>query len=98
TKAAKGDLIRIADLLEHFKLKGFVVINKADLNRKITDEIKEYSKQKGLEVLGNIPMFEGFFEIINSGNLPINTGSNEVRESFSEVVRRIQEKLKKEEE
>ncbi len=98
TKAAKGDLIRIADLLEHFKLKGFVVINKADLNRKITDEIKEYSKQKCLEVLGNIPMFEGFFEIINSGNLPINTGSNEVRESFSEVVRRIQEKLKKEEE
>jgi MinD superfamily P-loop ATPase len=49
------DLKRALTLLEHFKIKSLVCINKYDINRENTDKIVEFCKLESVDVVGKIP-------------------------------------------
>ena len=49
------DFERIADLVNQFKIRGFVCVNKYDLNEEKTSEIVRMSRQKGFDFIGKIP-------------------------------------------
>ncbi len=55
TASAKSDLKRLHKLIKKFDINTAIIINKADINRKISAEIEKYSKEKNITVLENIP-------------------------------------------
>jgi len=55
TAAGIHDLKRVLDLAAHFRVRVGVVINKADLYPPGTDQITEFCRQQGLDILGALP-------------------------------------------
>ena len=49
------DAERIIDLTEFFKIRTGLVVNKCDLNKEMTDKIKEMANSRNVEFLGTIP-------------------------------------------
>lgn len=56
------DLERILQLTKYFHVESGVIINKADLNRNISDKISDTARQAGAIILGSIPYEEAFTE------------------------------------
>lgn len=56
--SALNDLKRLLVLINGFKIKSLVCINKYDINKKITNKIKNYCKRNQIEIIGLIPYDE----------------------------------------
>jgi MinD superfamily P-loop ATPase len=55
TVSGKHDMVRVAQLAEHFQVPAMVCVNKYDLNPEQGEIIEEVAREKGLKVLGRIP-------------------------------------------
>jgi MinD superfamily P-loop ATPase len=55
TKSGFHDLKRIAALVQNFKVKPFVLINKYDLNTALSDEIENWCNAQAIPVVGKLP-------------------------------------------
>lgn len=55
TLSGMSDLDRIVQVSKNMDIKVYVCTNKYDINEKMTEKIKEYSKEKGLNYIGSIP-------------------------------------------
>lgn len=60
TLSGKHDLQRVAELTAGFGIKTRVCINKADLNREMTEQISRDAGRLGAKVIGTIPYDEAF--------------------------------------
>ncbi len=54
------DFERIVDTTLHFKIPTFMIINKADLDKKNASRILELSRNLGVQFLGSIPFDSQF--------------------------------------
>lgn len=90
TQSGLEDLRRVMELVEFFKIRGLVVINKYDLNNNMTEEIEEYCKEHGYEVLGRIPFDKYVGKAVKQG-VPVVTFEDSI--AAKEIVH-IWEKLK----
>jgi MinD superfamily P-loop ATPase len=54
TLSGLHDLMRVADVAEHFSVPAMICINKWDLNPEVADEIERYATRRGLPVLGRV--------------------------------------------
>jgi MinD superfamily P-loop ATPase len=52
------DMKRIVELIENYRIKPYVIINKYDLNANISDQINDWCFQRGIIVAGKIPFDE----------------------------------------
>ncbi len=85
------DLKRIVELVNQFKIKAFVVINKFDLNIQISEEIENWSKQKDIPVAGKLP----FDPIVVDAMINCKTITQWLPDSpFSKEIIEIWNKLK----
>jgi MinD superfamily P-loop ATPase len=50
------DFIRVVDLCDHFSIPAVVCINKWDINPEVSDEIKRRSQERGIPVVGEVPL------------------------------------------
>ncbi|MBN3037725.1 MAG: ATP-binding protein [Candidatus Diapherotrites archaeon] len=64
TPAALWDLSRALGVVEHFGIPAGIVINKADLNPRMTEEIRSFATKKNLNVLAEIPYDMAFVEAL----------------------------------
>ena len=55
TMSGLHDLERILDVTRHFGIDSIVCINKYDINEENSRRITEFCRQRGIEVVGNIP-------------------------------------------
>lgn len=55
TPSGRHDLQRVVDLCAHFQVPAGIIVNKADLNPQLTDQIKADSTAAGLTLLGEVP-------------------------------------------
>jgi MinD superfamily P-loop ATPase len=55
TLSGLNDLERILELINSFKIKVLVCINKYDINLNMTEKIKSYCKENDIEIIGLIP-------------------------------------------
>lgn len=55
TKSGLADLKRMVELTKHFQVVTLVCINKYDINIAMSDKIKNYCKDEGIEIVGEIP-------------------------------------------
>jgi MinD superfamily P-loop ATPase len=65
------DLVRLLDLLDHFKIEPAVLVNKWDLNPPMTDAIENTCRDRGARLLGRVP-FDGRVAIaLAQGRTPL---------------------------
>ncbi len=67
TPAGEHDLERVIGLLKHFKIPGFLVVNKADLEPHRTNLLLKKAEKEGLSSLGTLPYDEGIFRALGRG-------------------------------
>ncbi|MCD6118500.1 ATP-binding protein, partial [bacterium] len=67
TVSSLHDMKRVLDLCNHFKIVPAVVINKADLNIEIAEQIEHQCASQGIAVLGSIGYDETFVHAMVAG-------------------------------
>jgi len=70
TMSGLSDMARVIRLCEHFRIQTFAVVNKYNLNEKITLKVENYCKDNNIEILGKIPYDESIAEQISSIKFP----------------------------
>ena len=60
TVSAVGDLHRVSELTAHFKIPTLAVINKADINPDLVQELKTFCAEHGIEIVGELPYAPSF--------------------------------------
>ncbi|MCF8085545.1 MAG: ATP-binding protein [Desulfohalobiaceae bacterium] len=55
TLAAVSDLKRVQELVAYFGISAGIVLNKADINESLAQEVEAFAREKGLPVFGRIP-------------------------------------------
>lgn len=93
TISGREDMKRVLSLTNHFQIKTFVMINKYDINRDVTQQIYEYCAEKGIEVIGQVPFDKTVKHSINQG-VPITSYEDSqaglaIRKSFSVLKERM---------
>ena len=65
TLSGLNDLKRVLELINNFKIKSLVCINKYDINLNMTEKIKNYCKENKVEIIGLIPYDDIVIKSIN---------------------------------
>jgi MinD superfamily P-loop ATPase len=93
TVSGAHDLERVLGTTEHFGVPALVVINKADLNLKRSDDIVAYCEEQGVEVVGRVPYNNIVTEAMVQGQ-PVTAYTNgPVRETLQKVWDRVRARL-----
>lgn len=91
TMSGLHDMERAMRLLDHFKVPALVCINKYDLNREKAEEIAEFCKDRGVEVVARIPFDRAVTDAMVVGKTIIeysaeNSVSREMRRMWERVL------------
>ncbi len=83
------DLKRILDVVNFFKLRSGIVVNKYDLNKGKTDEIKNLSVEYNAEFLGMIPYDKAITEAQVKGLALVEYTKNDTTKKIEEIWKKI---------
>ena len=83
------DLERILSLMERFRVKPFVIINKYDLNRELSLKIKNQLKEKNVDVIGEIPFDEAVVDSIIHARNPVENGDSPAKRELIKIYERL---------
>jgi len=89
TMSGLHDLTRILDVTSHFGIGSVVCINKYDINEENSRRITEFCRQRGIEVVGNIPYDSVVTEAMVAGKPVVEFSGGVVSEAIKEVWRSI---------
>lgn len=84
------DLKRVYQLVKKFKIKAGCIINKFDINKNVTEEIKEFLDKENIVHLVNLPYNEDFTKAMTIGQTIVEYDQNEL----SKLVASSWEKVK----
>ncbi|MDZ7764768.1 MAG: ATP-binding protein [Melioribacteraceae bacterium] len=76
TQSGIHDLKRLVELLKTFSIKSGIVINKYDLNEKITLQITSLAGKENIPVLGYLPFDEDYIEAIKANKTIVEYSSH----------------------
>jgi MinD superfamily P-loop ATPase len=79
---------RAVEIAEHFGAKIYCIINRSDLNKKISGEIKDLCDKKGIEILYEIPYDVRFVKVLNERRIAAEV-CEDIRHAFEHIWRRI---------
>lgn len=85
TPSGRHDLERVVDLCRHFNIPTGVIINKSDLNQRMTNQIKHYSTENSITILGSLPHDPVVTQAMVTGKTITEYQSN----GFADQVRQI---------
>ncbi len=91
TPSGVHDLKRLLDLCSHFKIKVAVIVNKFDLNNKLTSEIDKTVKDRGSELLGGVPFHKDVPRALARGESPLAVPI--VNEALTRIWNHVEETL-----
>lgn len=95
TLSGFSDLKRVIEVVQHFKIPAGLVINKYDLNKKITKEIESYCQSEEIELLTKIPYSKVIVESLQKGELFVDNDSDlreRVLKVKSELIKKLEAK------
>lgn len=87
------DLERLAVLLEHFKIKQMVVINKADLESNLAEKIKTFCIEKNIEIAGEIPFDKNVVKAMIKGKPLVELYKDKSAQSIIEIWEKVKKAL-----
>jgi len=85
TMSGLHDLERILDVTSHFGIGSIVCINKYDINEENSRRITEFCRQRGIEVVGNIPYDPVVTEAMVAGMPVVEFSEGVVSEAIKDV-------------
>ncbi len=85
TMSGLHDLERILDVTGHFGIASVVCINKYDINEENSERITEFCRQRGIEVVGNIPYDPVVTEAMVAGKPVVEFSEGEVSNAIKDV-------------
>lgn len=90
TQSGLHDLIRVVDLVDNFKVKPFIIINKSDINNNMTKQIESYCNDNDLEVIANIPFDRIFIDaMVNRQTVIEFAPESDISKTISSVWSKI---------
>ena len=85
TMSGLHDLERILDVTRHFGIGSVVCINKYDINEENSRRITEFCRQRGVEMVGNIPYDPVVTEAMVAGMPVVEFSEGKVSEAIKDV-------------
>ncbi|MGB2727328.1 MAG: ATP-binding protein [Halobacteriota archaeon] len=85
TMSGLHDLERILDVTRHFGIASIVCINKYDINEENSKRITEFCRQRGIEVVGNIPYDPVVTEAMVAGMPVVEFSEGKVSDAIKDV-------------
>ena len=85
TMSGLHDLERIMDVTRHFGIGSVVCINKYDINEENSRRITEFCRQRGVEMVGNIPYDSVVTEAMVAGMPVVEFSEGKVSEAIKDV-------------
>ena len=85
TMSGLHDLERILDVTRHFGIGSIVCINKYDINEENSRRITDFCRQRGIEVVGNIPYDSVVTEAMVAGKPVIEFSEGRVSDAIKNV-------------
>ncbi|NQT26747.1 4Fe-4S binding protein [candidate division KSB1 bacterium] len=93
TVSGVHDLKRVLDVIRFFRIPSGVIVNKSDLNPKITEEIRLLSKQNGSDFLGTIPYDRQITEAQVAGQSIIEYTDGPISETILLIWKNVKERV-----
>lgn len=93
TASGLHDLRRTIELAAHFRIRSGVCVNRADINREVTSEIKEYCETKGISFLGTIPYDKNVSAAQIAGRSIVEHSDGPASSAIKELWQRISEEI-----
>jgi len=85
TMSGLHDLERILDVTRHFGITSTVCINKYDINEENSKRITEFCRQRGVEIVGNIPYDPVVTEAMVAGKPVVEFSRGVVSDAIKDV-------------
>jgi len=89
TVSGVHDLERVLRLINHFKVKSAIIINKADLNPDMTKKIHELAESVNSKVLADIPFDRNVHDALMAGKTIIEHGKGDAYEIIKNLWNKI---------
>lgn len=93
TVSGAHDLKRVIELIEHFKVRALVCINKWDLAEDKCQEIERYCQKQNIDVIGKIPFDPRITEAIIQGVPPVKYTTGGAMETIKVMWDKINTRL-----
>ena len=91
SRSGLHDLKRILGVVRHFRIPAYLVINKADLNEDLSEEIEAFAAKEALPLLGRIPYDQRVTEAMITGRSAVEDGESEAGTAMRQCFERFQE-------
>ncbi len=88
------DLKRVYELVKKFKIKAGCIINKADINNKITNEILDFLKSEDIEHIMSISYDENFTKAMTNGQTIVEYDNSTLKEQIVSSWEQIKNLIK----
>jgi MinD superfamily P-loop ATPase len=93
TQSAYEDLVRVHEIVKHFNSKALLIINKYDINEKMTNKIEKTAKGLGIQVLGRIPFDPIVNQAVNELNPIIKYHDSEASKALVNIYEHLKEEI-----
>jgi len=93
TPSAYSDMQRALEIVNHFKMKKGIIINKYDINKEMTTQIEQFAKINNIRILAKIPFDKSFVKAMTA-MIPIIEFEPKYEKIFEEIKAGIIEGLK----
>ncbi len=93
TQSGLHDLDRLFDLFIHFSVTGFLVVNKYDLNRDMTEQIERYAAERGVKPIGRVPFDENVVEALVNGVPVVEYKDGPARDAIVKIWERVRTEM-----
>lgn len=93
SKSSIHDMERVLALCRHFGVKPMVCINKADLNPRLTQEIKTRIDDLSISFLGSIPMDSAFNQAQLKGVTVTEAGDSKAASEIKNIWKRLNSEI-----
>ncbi len=97
TVSGLHDLKRMLELVKNFETNCAVLLNKADLNREISLEIRNFCAKNGIETIGAIPFDPLFVQALREGKTVADFPDSVPGRNVIEIWNRIEKKEREKE-
>jgi len=90
TRSGLSDFVRVHELAKHFGIPLQVIINKADLNLQVTEEIKAYAEKEGVGVVGELPYDQMVTEAMIAQKTVVEYKSSPMADRMKELWEKLE--------
>ncbi|MEA3429939.1 MAG: ATP-binding protein [Nanoarchaeota archaeon] len=92
TPSGFSDMKRALDVVNHFRIKCGIILNKFDLNLDFTKKIESFAEEKGMTIIEKIP-FDKMFVKAMTEMVPIIDFDNKYKKMFDGMKNKVIEEL-----